>query len=170
MTGWIKHDPEYISYVESGESAAVFITRNICKDIKTGGKWVDVTFIDGFKMNNGTWKFNSFEVELFPRITKPEYSPSMSKEEMKELTWQIAHSDISEQRNKGVTGPRYRVFPKLVNLNKGKYETRRRLWNKTFERWVSDKWLTPSCVWVTKKFPMKPKYSYEIYKIEELGF
>jgi len=48
----VKYDPEYISYVENGESAAVFITRNICNDIKTSGKWVDVTFLDGYKMNN----------------------------------------------------------------------------------------------------------------------
>ncbi len=33
-----KHDAEYISYIESGESAAVFIVRDICNSIDTKGK------------------------------------------------------------------------------------------------------------------------------------
>ncbi|MBR0061509.1 MAG: hypothetical protein IJP68_08515, partial [Selenomonadaceae bacterium] len=46
----IQYDAEYISYVEHGESAAVFITRDIVKSIKTKGKWIDVLSIDGDKI------------------------------------------------------------------------------------------------------------------------
>jgi len=93
----------------------------------------------------------------------------MSLEDKKYLTWQVAHSDISEQRDKGVTGPRYRLFPRLVNLNKGKFIKKKCLWNNTFERWVPDKWVTPSCMWKIRKIPMKPEYTYEIIKIEKLS-
>jgi len=38
----IKYDAEYIAYVKNGESAAVFITRDIAKEILTDGMWVAV--------------------------------------------------------------------------------------------------------------------------------
>ena len=40
-----QHDAEYISYIESGESAAVFIVRDIVNSIDTTGKWIDVIFL-----------------------------------------------------------------------------------------------------------------------------
>ena len=40
-----KHDAEYISYVESGEAAAVFIVRDLVRSIETKDKWVDVISI-----------------------------------------------------------------------------------------------------------------------------
>lgn len=38
----IKYSPEYISYLANGDSAAVFITRDIVKSINTENKWIDV--------------------------------------------------------------------------------------------------------------------------------
>ena len=38
----IKYSPEYISYLANGDSAAVFITRDIVKSINTKDKWIDV--------------------------------------------------------------------------------------------------------------------------------
>ena len=37
MKDW-KHDAEYISYIESGESAVVFIARDIVNSIDTKGE------------------------------------------------------------------------------------------------------------------------------------
>ena len=45
----IKYSPEYISYLENGESAAVFITRDIVKLINTKDKWIDVIELQGQK-------------------------------------------------------------------------------------------------------------------------
>ena len=42
----VSYSTEYISYVENGESAAVFITRDIAKDVPTKGMWVDVISAD----------------------------------------------------------------------------------------------------------------------------
>ena len=44
--GKVAYSAEYISYVENGESAAVFITRDIAKEVPTNGMWVDVISAD----------------------------------------------------------------------------------------------------------------------------
>ena len=38
----IKYDSAYISYVANGDSAAVFIARDIVRSIDTSGMWIDV--------------------------------------------------------------------------------------------------------------------------------
>ena len=74
MKDW-KHDSEYISYIESGESAAVFIVRDIVNSIDTKGKWVDVISLNTYyKRGAGDrMAFNWIIVELIPRIMKPKY-------------------------------------------------------------------------------------------------
>ncbi len=113
----IVYDAAYISYVENGESAAVFITRDIAINVPTGGKWVDMLQTDGWKRRDGRWVFKEFTVELFPRKKHPVYPENASDEQKKYITWKTAHEDISEQRKNGAKGPMYRIFPKLVNRN-----------------------------------------------------
>ena len=95
-----KYDPEYISYVENGESAAVFITRDVVRAIDTSGKWVDVLSTSGYKNNQGRWDFSEFTVELFPRKTRPVYPEYASEDDKKYITWQTAHKDISALRHR----------------------------------------------------------------------
>lgn len=115
-----KYDAAYISYVESGESAAVFVARDIVRAIDTTGKWIDVLDFDGNKNRDGRWDFEYFTFELFPRKTKPEYPVRASQEDKKYITWQTAHADIDRQRKQGYRGARFKICPKLVNRNKGK--------------------------------------------------
>lgn len=164
----MKYDAEYISYVESGESSAVFITRDIVKSINTKGRWVDIISADGQLNKNGRWDFKSFSVELFPRKTHPVYPSDASDEEKKYITWQVAHTDIHKLRCHGYKGTKFEIFPKLVNRNKGKYKTIQAVWNKTFNRWVPKNWFTSSCEWRKKRIPVEPKWDYQILKIQRL--
>jgi len=164
----IKYDAAYISYVNNGESAAVFITRDIAANVPTAGKWIDVIEMDTKGRRDDRWDFNYFIVELFPRKTKPVYPPDAYDEEKKYITWQTAHKDIADLRSRGYHGPRYKVVPKLVNRHKGKYYTKTAAWNKTFEQWVPDKWFNSSCEWREKKIPVKPKWEYEIVSLKKL--
>lgn len=116
----IKYDAAYISYVESGESAAVFVARDIVWSIDTNGMWIDIIKLDGHKNNSGRWDFKYFSFELFPRKNHPKYPAGISDEDKKYITWQTAHDDISEQRRCGYNGTRFRICPKLVNRNRGK--------------------------------------------------
>ena len=113
-----KYDAEYISYVESGESAAVFIARDIAVSIDTSGMWIDVLNHEGNKNKNGRWDFRYFEIELFPRKHNPIYPEYASEEDKKYITWKTAHEDITEQRRCGYRGTRFGIKPKLVNRNK----------------------------------------------------
>ena len=164
----IKYDADYISYIEKGESAAVFITRDLAVDVPTDAMWVDVLSIDGKKLNNGRWDFKSFTVELFPRETKPVYPKEASDADKKYITWQTAHKDIDIQRGRGYKGIKYEVFPKLVNRNKGKYKIIKSVWNLSFEQWVPNRWFTSSCEWRERKIPIKAKWEYDIIKIREI--
>lgn len=91
MKDW-KHDVKYISYNKSGESAAVFIVRDIVNSIDTKGKWVDVISLNTYdkKDTGGRMAFNWIIVELFPRKMQPKYDKNDS-DHNRYLTWVTAH-------------------------------------------------------------------------------
>ncbi len=165
-----KYDAAYISYVESGESAAVFVVRDIVRSIDTTGMWIDVLSLEGSKNKNkdDRWDFKYINVELFPRRLHPQYPAGASEEIKKYLTWKTAIADIAEQRRHGYKGPKFRVNPKLVNRNRGKYRKVSRAWNLTFGQWVPDEWFGSSCEWREKRVPCKPKWDYDILAIKRL--
>lgn len=132
----IQYDPEYISYVEHGESAAVFIVRDVVQSINTRGKWVDVLETEGEKNSDGQWDFKKIRVELFPRKTKPIYPENASDDEIRYITWQTAHGDIMAQRIKGYVGPKFEVCPKLIDKNAGNFDILVGIWNKKTDHWL----------------------------------
>lgn len=164
-----QYDSAYISYVKNGDSAAVYITRDIAKKVPTGGMWIDVVSINKKGRTDNRWDFNYFIVELFPRKTKPVYPKNASDDEKKYITWQTAHKDIDEQRKKGYKGAKYKICPRLININKGKYTTQKAVYNKRFGRWVPDDWFySKTCEWREKKIPVKAKWEYEISSVKKV--
>lgn len=107
-------------------------------------------------------------MELFPRKTKPVYPKGTSDEEKKYITWQTAHKDIEDQRREGYHGIKYKISPRLVNRNKGKFITKRAAWNITFGQWVPDAWFGSSCEWREKKIPVRAKWEYEIVSVKKV--
>ena len=181
----VKYDAEYIRYVEHGDSAAVFITRDIVRSIRTDGKWIDVLNTVGSEKieiignnhksdndrNDFRWSFESFDVEIFPRKTKPIYPEGADRREVDYITWQTACQDIATLRQNGYIGNKYRIFPKLVKKVHGEYKTVEALWNKTFNRWVPMKWKTPSCEIRKRRIFVeiaKPDWEYHILSIKRL--
>lgn len=164
----IEYSAEYVTYIKSGESAAVFIARDICKSIDTSGCWIDI--LDMKKKNNfdDKWDFEWIDIELFPRKIKPNYTNNMSDNFIKYITWQTAMKDIEKQRKNGFIGNRYRIFPKLYNKNEGRTRGRYGLWNKTFNRFVPEHWKTSSCEYRTVQVPMRPNWKYTIISVKKL--
>lgn len=115
-----EHDPDYIRYVESGESAAVFVVRDVVKAVNTRGKWIDIVSLSAHIQDEDGWAFNWIVAELFPRKTQPDYSRCITDEDKKYLTWKTAHNDISQQRQEGYKGPKYLVLCTLHDKNKGR--------------------------------------------------
>ena len=193
----LKYDAEYISYLEYGESAAVFITRDIVNSINTNGKWVDVIDLDGDKKTINVaidvheinargkkillahheddrnwidrWDFKNFTVELFPRKTRPDYSDCVTEEDYKYVTWETAHRDIRAQRGKGYVGPKFKIYPRLIVMHDGKFATVECLWSEKTGNWVWSKEQTPECVFKRRKVFLPPEYTYHIIKIERLN-
>ena len=113
---------------------------------------------------------------MFPRKTNPIYPHNASDEEKKYITWQTAHVDIENLRRKGYKGVKFEVFPKLVNVNRGKYKTVQAVWNKWFNCYVrtSEKLIekmekSPSKLRKKEmKVPAAPEWEYRILKIQRL--
>lgn len=160
---WRK-DSEYISYIESGESAAVFIVRDIVNSIDTTGKWIDVISLSTYEKRgaNGRKAFNWIIVELFPRIHTPEYDKYDSAHN-KYLTWLTAHEDITDQRAKGYKGDKYLVLCNLYNKNKNKFTTRTIYAKKYWE---------PQSAYrnMEVKDPVDPEWEYRIQAVKKVNY
>ncbi len=165
-----KYSSEYISYVKNGDSAAVFITRDIAKQVNTNGKWIDIIDSDGFMntQKKAKWDFSRIVIELFPRITKPVYPDKVTNEEIDYITWKTARNDIVMLRQKGYKGQRFEIRPELINENDGKYKTIKAMWNNTFQCWVPMQWKTSSCVIKERRFPIKAKWEYRILSVKRI--
>ena len=129
---WRK-DSAYISYVNSGESAAVFVVRDIAASLNTDGKWIDIISFSTYKKtgSGNRWSFHWIVAELFPRKLIPkymdlnfecdyeyEYDEEYISEYNRYLTWYTARQDIMQQRRGGYRGSKYLVLCELVNINK----------------------------------------------------
>lgn len=164
----MKYDAEYISYVNNGDSAAVFIVRDIVKSINTAGMWIDVSKTSGYKNKFNKWDFSNITIELFPRKTKPIYPQYVSDEYKKYITWKTANEDISIQKSQGYKGIKFIIFLKLVNKNQGKTKEIEKIWNKKFNRYVPENWRTSDCEVHKKKVPVEPAWEYHILSIKRL--
>lgn len=178
------YDSEYISYIKNGHSAAVFITRDIVHSIDTAGMWIDVLDVDGeqkhvknAKQAAYKWDFRWFDVELFPRKTKPQYPQNATEEDKKYITWRTAQDDIKMLRLEGYLGSKFRICPKLVNENRGrtrtvknvigkKQVTHRGNWNLKLQRY--DMRMTYEDVYREVEVPMEPKWAYHIISVKKL--
>lgn len=165
----IKYDSAYISYVTNGDSAAIFIVRDIVRSIDTSGMWIDVLNTSGYKNNYDKWDFSNITVELFPRKTRPVYPEYASTEDKKYITWKTANEDIAKQRSHGYKGQKFTICPKLVNKNQRKTRTIEKIWNKKFERYVPKHWARSSDCEVRKvQVPLEPDWEYHIISIKRL--
>lgn len=165
----IKYDSEYISYVEHGDSAAVFIVRDLVKNIDTSKMWIDIIKTWGEKNESGVWDFSKIKIELFPRKIKPIYPQDASTEDKKYITWKTAHEDIDQQRSQGYIGKKFMISLKLVNKNQGKTRTIEKIWNKKFGQYVPKHWARSSdCEVQKKKVPVKPEWEYHIISVKKL--
>ena len=162
MKDW-KHDSEYISYIESGESAAVFIVRDIVNSIDTKGKWVDVISLNTYyKRGSGDrMAFNWIIVELFPRKMQPKYDKNDSAHN-RYLTWVTAHEDIAKQRQAGFHGEKYLVLCNLYNKNKNKFTTHTIIARKYWEPMEAYR---PMDV----KDPVDPEWEYRIQAVKKVN-
>lgn len=163
-----KYDDEYIAYINRGESAAVFIIRDVCKSIDTTNFWIDITNMSAHKNNNNVWEFDFIDCEMFPRITRPDYSKCRNDEDKKYVTWETAQSDISIHKKRGYEGAKYKIVPILYNANKGKFHSVKVLWNNTFRCVVPEKWRTSSCEYKIIRKSVKPDWKYSIKSVRGL--
>ena len=112
----------YEDYVHSDESLAVYIVRDVVKNINTKGYWINVLSLDDtlktVKTSKDTYA-NVMQIvcELYPRITKPEYPTKPEPQsfnydyfieqwhlEVDAITWDTAHADIRTWKHREVMG------------------------------------------------------------------
>ena len=139
---------KYKQYAETPEAFAVLFVKKYLNSSK--GNWVDIlsTSLPEYYFKEDL-EFEKVECELFKRIIKPDYpkqEPGMSDEDYyykcRAITWNAAHTDISQQRNKGVIGPKYSILAKKISgnkkihaLNKDNFKEITDSINKLSEKW-----------------------------------
>ncbi len=165
-----RYDAEYIRYVESGESAAVFVVRDVVQAINTSGKWIDIISLDCYDEEPDGKAFNWIVCELFPRKIQPQYIDE-DTDYNRYITWKTAHDDISQQRRKGGKGPKFLVLCRLINHNKGKFVTltlakiTRTYHDSDDEVW---EFTEPPEEKETVKAPLAPDWKYRITFLKRL--
>ena len=165
----VKYSDAYISYVNNGHSAAVFIARDIADAVPTKGMWIDVLNTEGSHNTQGRWDFDSITVELFPRKTRPHYPRHASKKDCDYITWQVATHDIALQRKARYKGKKYQLKLRLVDANYGKTKTVEKVWNPRAGRWIPKGNPYPDyCEIKIKQEPLPPKWEYQILSVKEL--
>lgn len=113
MKKWYErfHDDAFTLYNQTGEAAAVYIVRDLAADVNTTDKWIDVISMNTFDTYCDRIGFNWIIVELFPRITHPDYTDD--KDYNKYLCWHAAHEDIAIHRSKNHHGEKFLILCKL---------------------------------------------------------
>lgn len=131
------NDSLFLAYYTSGEATAVHIVRDIVKRISTHGKWIDVVFMDIMDIDDSCSEYNLIIVELFPRLTQPNYKKYVEilpfddtftvkdkecinqriREDNRYITWQTSHMDISAHKSKNHHGEKFII---LCRLNRHK--------------------------------------------------
>lgn len=174
-----KYSAEYTSYLKNGESAAVFLVRDLAVSIKTEKKWVHIVKMCNAENYNGQRYFNYIICELFDRKILPKYPTKKENEPLdqhknqcKYITWQTAQEDINKQKEIGIEGTKFLLLCKLVNLSQGNVVYENAYWNTTFGRWVeTGRSITPSCVLKKRKRyirTQKPDWKYEVNFVNKL--
>lgn len=97
-------DAAYSRYIEGGEAKRVHIVRDMAKNVDTSGNWIDI-LQTGIVEDGIHW----VAVELFPRITIPEYLED-DWQYNRYICWCAAHEDIAKHRNKNHHGKKYMVL------------------------------------------------------------
>lgn len=121
-----KYDSDYISYVQSGESSAVFVTRDIVNSIDTTGMWIDIVSMSRYTKGYSANAFNWIVVELLPRLTTPQYKKPRFDDDYavqeynRYETWRVAHNDIDTHRRKGTQGKKFIILCDLHLKTTGK--------------------------------------------------
>ena len=166
-----KHDPDYIRYIASGESATVFVVRDVVKAVKTSGKWISIISMNCYEQDDDGKAFHWIVCEIFQRKIQPVYI-GQDTDYNKYITWKTAHDDIADQRSKGVKGPKFLVLCTLRNKNKGRYVKLRlvsvveRYLDSFEELWEFEETLDEQ---ETIKAPLKPDPKYIINFLSRLS-
>ena len=156
-----RQNKNYLDYIDSGESAAVYIVRNIVKSLDTKNMWVDVVSLSTYcKRGSGNIAFNWIIVELFPRKIKPKYDTDPDYNRY--LTWLTAHEDIEKQRDSGFHGEKFLVLCDLYDKNKNKFTTHTVIAKKYWEPMEAYR---PMEI----KNPVDPEWEYRVRAVKKVN-
>jgi hypothetical protein len=123
---------EYLKYASTDEARAVIFVKKSLE--KSTGHWVDI--IDCISYQNdtpNTLEFKLVVCGLYKRFLKPKYPPKgnftyngkLNEKEyylsVRAITWETAHEDISEQKDKGIKGEIFEIKGVKYNKNRGKF-------------------------------------------------
>jgi hypothetical protein len=123
---------KYLEYASTDEARAVLFVKKQLK--KSAGHWIDVIDCVPYQSDNvNDLEFKLVVCGLYKRRLKPDYPPKnnftingkLNEREyyltVRATTWETAHTDISQQKTKGIKGEIFEIKGIKYNKNRGKF-------------------------------------------------
>ena len=110
---------KYLEYAGSEEAIAVLFVKKHLQKAK--GHWVDISDCRRYEMSDDDLHFRYVYGALYKRNLKPKYPPKsnftvngkLNEREyylaIRAITWETAHQDIEQQKQKGTKGIRFKI-------------------------------------------------------------
>lgn len=110
-----KYGDDFYNHLKYGGALSVKIMRDLAS-IPKENCWADVLSV-GFHKNKKRIIIDFFIVELYPKLSEPNYAGKTTGIDKRFETWSTARKDIEVQKKNGMYGDIYLVVPKLYNKN-----------------------------------------------------
>ncbi len=164
----------YKEYAQSEEAYAVLFTKKYLDVSKN--MWIDIVDYSlprYYEINDLEFKFvlcELFNKKIYPRY--PNKRDFLNKDDCinicRAITWDVAHKDILEQKNKGIKGSRYLIEGVKYdsNKNKGYFVDDAPDEIKALERNLNDR--TDPLWGVALRYIRRPNFIFRIRKITKI--
>lgn len=119
----------YLEYARTEEAFAVLFCKKYLS--KSKGHWIDIIDCDNYHLSDDPLHFKYVVCGLYKRRLKPAY-PSKSEfyedgkfnehlyyQMIRAITWEAAHRDIEQQKNKKVAPTKFKITGVSYDKNRG---------------------------------------------------
>ena len=123
---------KYLEYASTDEARAVLFVKKQLR--KSAGHWIEVIDCVSYQSDSSNvLEFKLVVCGLYKKKLQPAYPPKnkftcngkLNEREyyihVRAITWETAHTDISQQKSKGIQGEKFEIKGVKYNKNRGKF-------------------------------------------------
>ncbi|MBV5317951.1 MAG: hypothetical protein JZU50_09075 [Desulfobulbaceae bacterium] len=171
---------KYLEYASTDEARAVLFVKKHLN--KASGHWIDIINCFPYQCDsNEDLEFKLVLCGIYARNLKPKYPLKQNfilngifndKEyylAVRAITWETAHTDISQQKDKGIEGDKFEIKGVKYNKNRGKYTEKPPWLNNPAWKDLDIHTLRGADRTFVEQFLAPPDWHYEIKTIRKIS-